>query len=419
MPASAHHFIPVWQPLDAEKTYRSKSYAPTKKRKRQNTLNDSDSDSDANGDHGSPYSSPPESHHRPSRRDTLNKLKDPHHVAGHSQHRALPPHPFPHAPLPKPRQYASPETTQKHLAALNPPLYVPPPTTTEGEDTKTSLRRHHLAVMTTIMHTALLKRDFIRAGRAWGLILRSEVFGRPTDVRTHDRWGIGAEILLQQHARLPSSKPLDDQDYHDNDDNDDIESHGEAASHDMLITDQGFQLAKDYYDRLILQYPFQKTAPKSTSSLTFYPAMYSLCLVQLQQTHRLALRKAESGTPSRTPTPDSTNDDNDDSDLRNPSDARVADVKKSTLNPAIALADRMTELMLSPPYDAHLPLLQLRAMLALWIIDLVDHLATRDPRAADEYAVKIGAQRAAVRRYVSRVKKTGGELPEGFTLDDV
>ncbi|KAF1353908.1 hypothetical protein BDV97DRAFT_278475, partial [Delphinella strobiligena] len=282
---------------------------------------------------------------------------DPYRVAGHSKDLPLPQHPFPHAPVKEPRRDHRLETTQIDLAALKPPLYLPP--APQIENARTSLRRHHLSVMTTIMHTSLLRRDFVRAGRAWGMILRTEVLGRSVDVRTHERWGIGAEILLRQHTDFVSDTSNNDQDDQEDE---------EGSPNEIVISQEGFQLAKDYYERLIHQYPYQKTHPNAISSLTFYPAMYGLCIYEIQQKHKQALRQAERS--SRSPSPVYDQDERHTNDEIGPSERRTTAVKQSTLKEAIVLADRMSELMLSPPMNDDLPLMQLRAMLALWIVDL-------------------------------------------------
>jgi hypothetical protein len=227
MPPTAHHFTPVYPLHEPQQSFRSKQYAPPRKRKRQQDLDDDDEtdDSDSHIDLAQPSVS-------------SHDINNPYRVAGWSEKSPLPGSSFPHAPAvkQKSRQLRS-NNLQKDLAALNPPLYVPPP----GEqDTTQSLRRHHLGVLTTLLHTSLLKHDFVRAGRAWGMILRTNIHGRPLDVRTHGRWGIGAEILMRKTSP-------------------DINSQGSAP----MISDQGLDTAKDYYERLILQFPFQKTNPNA------------------------------------------------------------------------------------------------------------------------------------------------------------
>lgn len=395
MPPSAHHFIPVWQSLDGEKTYRSKVYGPSKKRKRQPAQEDSDDE-----DSWSRQSTPLPSGTQDRRKHSVAK-NDPYRVAGWSRDLPLPEYPFPHAPVKEPRRDHRLETIQEDLAALNPPLYIPP--APQIENARTSLRRHHLSVMTTIMHTSLLRRDFVRAGRAWGMILRTELLGRSIDVRTHERWGIGAEILLRQHTDFVSNTSNNNQDDQEDE---------ESSPNQIIIGQEGFQLAKDYYERLILQYPYQKTHPNATSSLDFYPAMYGLCIYEIQQKHKQALKQAERA--SRSPSPVYDQNEGDSKDEIGPAERRTTAVKQSTLKEAIALADRMSELMLNPPMKDDLPFMQLRAMLALWIIDLCNGVISADPGLESVYDLRIEKEKEEAKRFHSK----GGEPPEFFSLED-
>jgi hypothetical protein len=369
MPPTAHHFTPVYPLHEPQQSFRSKQYAPPRKRKRQQDLDDDDEtdDSDSHIDLAQPSVS-------------SHDINNPYRVAGWSENSPLPGSSFPHAPAvkQKSRQLRS-NNLQKDLAALNPPLYVPPP----GEqDTTQSLRRHHLGVLTTLLHTSLLKHDFVRAGRAWGMILRTNIHGRPLDVRTHGRWGIGAEILMRK------SSP-------------DISSQGNAP----LISDQGLDIAKDYYERLILQFPFQKTNPNAISSLTFYPAMFGLCIYEIQQKCKKALENIHNS---------SSDMDQSDSDLasdQNQESEDVTAIKRSELNSAASLAARMDEIMLSPPFDTYPPLLQLRGSVALWLADLYTAAAESEDDG-DENKERASMERSKAKRCVDRLRAAGVAVPE-------
>jgi hypothetical protein len=371
MPPTAHHFTPVYPLHEPQQSFRSKQYAPPRKRKRQQDLDDDDDDETDDSDSHVDLAQPSVSSH---------DINNPYRVAGWSENSPLPGSSFPHAPAvkQKSRQLRS-NNLQKDLAALNPPLYVPPP----GEqDTTQSLRRHHLGVLTTLLHTSLLKHDFVRAGRAWGMILRTNIHGRPLDVRTHGRWGIGAEILMRK------SSP-------------DINSQGNAP----LISDQGLDTAKDYYERLILQFPFQKTNPNAISSLTFYPAMFGLCIYEIQQKCKKALENIHNS---------SSDMDQSDSDLasdQNQESEGVTAIKRSELNSAASLAARMDEIMLSPPFDTYPPLLQLRGSVALWLADLYTAAAESEDDG-DENKERASMEHSKAKRCVDRLRAAGVAVPE-------
>lgn len=373
MPPTAHHFTPVYSLHEPQQSFRSKQYAPPRKRKRQQDLDDDD-ESDDSDSHINPVQPSVSSH----------DINDPYRVAGWSGNIPLPGSSFPHAPAVKQRTRQSLfNNLQKDLAALNPPLYVPPP----GEQDSTQpLRRHHLGVLTTILHTSLLKHDFVRAGRAWGMILRTNIHGRPLDVRTHGRWGIGAEILMRKSSPGTNSQEL----------------LGEST----MISDQGFEAAKDYYERLILQFPFQKTNPNAISSLTFYPAMFGLCIYEVQQKCRQALRNVRKSSPDI---------DHSDSELASNQDREsegVSAIKRSELSSAASLAARMDELMLSPPFDTYPPLLQLRGSVALWLADLYTAATAAPEDDNDENKERAAMERSKAERCANRMRAAGVAVPE-------
>ncbi|KAG9598222.1 hypothetical protein KCV04_g19896, partial [Aureobasidium melanogenum] len=372
MPPTSHHFTPVYPLHEPQQSFRSKQYAPPRKRRRQQDSHDDD-ESDDSDLHTNPVQPSVSSH----------AINDPYRVAGWPENMPLPGHSFPHAPAVKPtsRQPSS-NNLQKELAALKPPLYVPPP----GEqDTTSSLRRHHLGVLTTILHTSLLKHDFVRAGRAWGMILRTNILGRPLDVRTHGRWGIGAEILMRK------SSPQNN--FHD------------ESNNASTISDEGFEAAKDYYERLTLQYPFQKTNPNAISSLTFYPAMFGLCIYEIQQKCNRALKR------NRNSSLEADQSDSESEPTGNQESEGIAAIKRSELDSAASLAARMDELMLSPPFDTYPPLLQLRGSVALWLADLYVTTANSDDDG-DENQERASTERSRAKRCIERMKAAGVAVPE-------
>ena len=116
-----------------------------------------------------------------------------------------------------------------------------------------SLRIQHIAAMTALLHQCVQKRDWTRARRAFGLLLRTEISGQFIDIRAADLWGIGAEILFRQHP--------------------------DAGK---LYSRHGFETAKNYYEALVIRYPWHRSAPDSINSVDFYLAMFSLWIFVCQ-----------------------------------------------------------------------------------------------------------------------------------------
>lgn len=224
---------------------------------------------------------------------------------------------------------------------------------------RTGLRKQHLAVLVAILHKCLLKGDYLRAGRAWGMLLRSENRGRPFDVRSHGRWGIGAEILLfrdgqlkQKQKQMKSERETGAEQHLDTNDTDELRNHRQAS----FFTQEGFYKAKDYYERLILQYPYRKHSPNATSALHFYPAMFGLWIYAVQENNKRIL---------------ATSQESNDSTVGGDSDAST-DTTAKTMRDASEIAARLDELLVSPPYSDQTELWRLRGMVALWMADLID-----------------------------------------------
>ncbi|KAL1976859.1 hypothetical protein VTN31DRAFT_3141 [Thermomyces dupontii] len=229
------------------------------------------------------------------------------------------------------------------LASLDPPVFLP-----ESPAHGRNLRLRHLAVLTAVLHRSLLQGDYLRAGRAWGLILREEFAGRSIDVRQGDRWGIGAEILLRQH--------------------------GQGDSPTSVFSRQGFKAVKHYYERLIVQFPYRKAFPDtSVSSLHFYPAMFGLWIYVVQEESnatRDAILEQDDRSVQDYPEEEDYMRSPDDSEGSPSRASRVAAVRAKELAEAQEIAARMDEIMVSPPYSDSPELLRLRAMVSLWIGDL-------------------------------------------------
>ncbi|KAB8073824.1 hypothetical protein BDV29DRAFT_174805 [Aspergillus leporis] len=282
-------------------------------------------------------------------------------VAGLSFDKELPGGYFPHAP-PKDEAPSSQRKNliQKGLSSLSPPIYPPQSAAYSGNP-----RLQHLAVLSSILHRCLLNGDYIRAGRAWGLILREEFHGNPIDVRTEGRWGIGAEILLRRDRQL-SDITLGSAE--------NVEGDPKTESSKLYFTRKGFEDAKQYYETLVIQYPYRKAAPDFTSPLHFYPAMFGLWVYVTQEESSAA--RQDIWNRHEVASREGSNDEDAASDLgshdgsKQQTQALIAEVRAAELDEAQKIAARMDEVLVSPPYSDSRELLELRGMISLWIGDL-------------------------------------------------
>ncbi|KAL2834421.1 extracellular mutant protein 11-domain-containing protein [Aspergillus cavernicola] len=280
-------------------------------------------------------------------------------VAGLSFDKELPGGHFPHGPIKeKNRRVNNRASILKQLSSLSQPIYAP-----QSAAHQENIRLRHLSVLTSVLHRCLLDGDYIRAGRAWGLIIREHFSGNLIDVRTEDRWGIGAEILLRQGGQKSGELPEGGR--ADND------ARGERDdSSKLLFTRKGFEDAKQYYETLIIQHPYQKTAPNVISALQFYPAMFGLWVYVTQEESTAARRALEERDPGSLMEAWDDEDTESDIDWWHKYQRLAAGIRANELVEAQKIAARMDEVTSSPPYSDSPELLELRGMVSLWIADL-------------------------------------------------
>ena len=292
---------------------------------------------------------------------------------------------FPHRPLPTKKLR---KRTRKGKEAA-----VAATDSSAGENTEDeraykkkspSLRMQHLGVLTAILHKCLMDGDIPRATRAFAMLIRLQFGGHSVDIRSSGYWGIGAELLVRR-----MDKPNKDSE---------IEEGGEPttdkSSQRRWGTKEGLDRAKDYYERLILQYPYNRQFGHAVSAIDFWPAMLGCEIygIQLEQRDRLAQIEVaeEQGSDDDEEIPadeedESFNESIDDDGIISFSEKRKTrrrriraekhwqereNIRHTTLKASEVLAARMKELMNPPPYSDNHALLRLRGMLALYIGDL-------------------------------------------------
>jgi hypothetical protein len=164
-------------------------------------------------------------------------------AAGSSLEAPIPPFPFPH------KDVASQEKHSSGTRAHSPD--------------RQSLRLQHIANMTAILHRSMRAKDWSRARRALGLLLRTEINGQPIDLRNGEYWGLGAEILFRHQPE-----------------------NGKQWSR------RGFEDAKDYYEKLIVRFPYHRSSSDSINAVDFYLALFSLW-IYVAQAERASSRSTD------------------------------------------------------------------------------------------------------------------------------
>nr|POF00966.1 rna polymerase i-specific transcription initiation factor rrn11 [Quercus suber] len=327
---------------------------------------------------------------------------DPYHVAGYSREESsLPPPPFPHAAT-RPR-FTTSHAHSKDPESLNTSLHD------AEQENPSALKRRHVDNLTTILHTCMLRRDWARASRAWALLLRTEIEGRGVDIRRHERWKVGAELLMRRPnqdtpraERLPPSREESD---------DSSASGSEIPLVEPVISEQGFRLARQYYERLILQYPHTARGQTLPTALVFYPALFNIWVYEVQAQSKRALQR----------------EDADRSSSGSAEPVQQSGIHVRELAEALRIAERMDELLVTPDFDISAPLLQLRGMVGLWLFDLMNYMGDAMADQSDDdngdairlvsrgqkadAHVKARREKEKALRFFSKAKAAGAALP--------
>lgn len=297
-----------------------------------------------------------------------------------------------------------------------------------------------LGFLTSVILRSLDEGDIPRAKAAFGAVRRSEVRGRPVDLRKNALWSLGAEILMRDgEVRSRSVLPVEEARL--------MAGAGEqerpVAEHDGAASRRkrrwgstaNMPRLRAYLESLVRQYPYNRLHPDSISDLDFYPVLFSCEFYDAWVEHRLALERLADESeawsdgdlddvplPEMDMMPDFYNHDDagDNNDARGGGGGDNLTGRESRLRQAKAdlglraltamrdVAARMDSLMENAPYSRSAELLRLRGMVALYIGDLSVAPA---PRTVDEdeeggRARRLEQERA--RAFFVRMVKSGG-----------
>jgi len=246
-----------------------------------------------------------------------------------------------------------------------------------------ALRSQHLSVLTAVLQKCLMDGDIPRATRAFAILIRTQFGGHAVDIRSSGYWGIGAELLVRS---MDQTDTLDI--------TEDIEGGEERARTSKKMawgTKEGLAKAKDYYEWLILEYPYKRQWDSAVTAIDFWPAMLGCEIYGIQLEHKEELQKIEAEEEHASDDEDVESDNAEISQEDVSEDAftisqkrkarhrnrvrqrlwlRREDIRRTTLKASESLAARMDEMMNPPPFSDNHALLRLRGMVALYIGDL-------------------------------------------------
>ncbi|KAG8531603.1 uncharacterized protein KY384_003233 [Bacidia gigantensis] len=213
------------------------------------------------------------------------------------------------------------------------------------------LRQQHFTALNTLLHRSILEGDFQRARRTWAILLRLDFNGHSLDLRNGGRWGLGAEMCFRSYdsVEIPNSQVSK-------------ENIGEqqAIGKSSLPFDVApFTNVQEYYARLALQYPYRKIAPSAISALHLYYTLFGIWIGyivdQRDMTGEAFASYAGLGGGER----------DVDVNLKQP-DISFTRTKSQVQD----FAERLDDLMSSPPISNSPSFWNLKGMVTLWIADL-------------------------------------------------
>ncbi|KAL1874509.1 hypothetical protein Daus18300_003528 [Diaporthe australafricana] len=273
-----------------------------------------------------------------------------------------------------------------------------------------------LGFLTNVVLRLLEEGDVPRAKRAFGLLRRSKVRGRPVDLRKDALWSLGAEILMRDgEVRSRSVMPEEEAGPRAaaGEGGEAAAGRDDGAGERATPTARRWGSASNmpqlraYLESLVRQYPYNRLHPRSISDLDFHPVLFSCEVYNTWVGHRHALERLEGESeawsdddldldimPEMIDMPD-YNDGNGDGDggrgreeeenYLTGRERRLRGAKAALGLQAMSamrdVAARMDALMENTPYSRSAELLRLRGMVALYIGDLS---VPPPPRTADE-----------------------------------
>ncbi|KAK0388691.1 hypothetical protein NLU13_4934 [Sarocladium strictum] len=273
----------------------------------------------------------------------------------------------------------------------------------------------HNAVLLRLIYENLDRGDIEAANRFYGHLLQLRDRGRPISVRQHNLWAIGAEILMREGERPAGTHEAGD------------ESAKETqASRRRWGRAANMAKVRAYYDTLIREFPFDYRKPEMTSAVDFWLALincefYNTYTEQVHALERLELSDSL-GEDDESLNEHKSEQGQDESLLEDKRARqtlrRKEDLRKRTFAAMDGLAAKMDELMSEPPYSKHDEFKRLRAMISLYIADLmIPHTVEWEAEMRSAETKKTREQDFA-RDLLQKVKRNGGVLDRA-TMDFV
>ncbi|KAM0452653.1 hypothetical protein ACHAPV_009272 [Trichoderma viride] len=149
-------------------------------------------------------------------------------------------------------------------------------------------RKGHLDALLRATEQFLAQGDVAKAAKAFGIILQLRPRTQSIDIRLHNLWSIGAEILMRQREKLENV-------------NQHLPEHSPPGpgGHAFPMAESRWRVSssmseiKSYFEILIRQYAYDHKLPHKLSALDFWLALLSCELGNIYTEHLGAIARLE------------------------------------------------------------------------------------------------------------------------------
>ncbi|CAG7566549.1 unnamed protein product [Fusarium equiseti] len=268
----------------------------------------------------------------------------------------------------------------------------------KSQKAKDSKRGGHFDVLLQSTHHFIDRGEIEKASRTYSLLLQLRPTGLPVDVRHHNLWAIGAEILMREGENA---------------------QHGQARETKLMLSKrwgraENMNKVKAYFDTLIQQHPYDSKMPNIVSAVDFWIAMFSCEIYNIHAEHLLLLERLAHDIEEESLHESFGHDDNFGSDDTESPEARLIrrkdELRLQSLSAMQDITKRMDELIRELPYSKNQHYLRLRAMASLYLADLVVPIGPVSMLQTEQAQQARSKEQGEARRYLERMVNEGGEL---------